>query len=211
MKLEYLGHSCFTFEANGARFLTDPYTGVGYEMPPASAEYVTCSHGHFDHAYLEGVRGVREVISAPGTFERAGVTITGISSYHDDVRGAKRGKNTIFLFDCGGVRLCHMGDIGEPPSARILAAVGSPDVLMIPVGGTYTVDAAGALAYIRAIRPRVAVAMHFAAPGCTLDIAGADALAAAGGRCLRVGSEIDLSRADEYAGKILIPERKTNG
>lgn len=211
MKIEYLGHSCFAFEANGARFLTDPYTGVGYEMPPAQADYVTCSHGHFDHAYLDGVRGVREVISATGVYERAGVKITGIPCFHDEVCGAKRGKNIAFLFDREGVRLCHMGDIGEPPSERLLSAVGSPDVLFIPVGGTYTVDAAGALAYIRAIRPRVAVAMHFSSPGCTLDIGGADALSAAGGQCLRVGSEIDLSRAAEYEGKILIPERKRNG
>ena len=69
MKIEYFGHSCFLMRSEGGvRFLTDPYTGVGYDMPRAEAEYVTCSHGHFDHTFVEGVGGVREVISSPGAW-----------------------------------------------------------------------------------------------------------------------------------------------
>lgn len=208
MKIVYLGHSCFEFYAgNGVRVLTDPYTGVGYEMPPAEAEYVTCSHGHFDHAFVQGVQGVREVIAEPGSYERGGWKIEGIPAFHDEVRGAKRGKDIIFIFEADGLRLCHMGDIGEPPSEQLLCRIGRPDVLFVPVGGTYTVDAAGALEWIRAIRPDIAVAMHFAAEGCTLDIGGAGELIAAGGDCLCTGSEIELSER-AYIGKILIPERR---
>ena len=209
MKIEYFGHSCFLMRSEGGvRFLTDPYTGVGYDMPRAEAEYVTCSHGHFDHTFVEGVGGVREVISSPGAYERGGWKLEGIPAFHDEVRGARRGKNIVFVFEADGLRLCHMGDIGEAPSARLLDAIGRPDVLFIPVGGTYTVDAAGALDWIRAVRPGIAVAMHFRAPGCTLDIAPARSLEDAGAQCLKVPYGIDLSRMDEYAGKILIPERK---
>lgn len=153
MKIEYFGHSCFLMRSEGGvRFLTDPYTGVGYDMPRAEAEYVTCSHGHFDHAFVEGVGGVREVISSPGAYERGGWKLEGIPAFHDEVRGARRGKNIVFVFEADGLRLCHMGDIGEAPSARLLDAIGRPDVLFIPVGGTYTVDAARWIGFAPSVR-----------------------------------------------------------
>ena len=125
MKIEYFGQSCFLMRSEGGvRFLTDPYTGVGYDMPRAEAEYVTCSHGHFDHTFVEGVGGVREVISSPGVYERGGWKLEGIPAFHDEVRGARRGKNIVFIFEADGLRLCHMGDIGEAPSARLLDAIG---------------------------------------------------------------------------------------
>lgn len=98
MKIEYLGHSCFLLQAkSGARFLTDPYDGIGYPMPRADAECVLCTHGHFDHHNLAGVRGVREVIEKSGSYERGGVSICAVDCFHDDVRGAKRGKNVVFI------------------------------------------------------------------------------------------------------------------
>ena len=177
-------------------------------MPRLHADVVCCTHGHFDHAYTAGVEGFRTLITAVGEYDCGGVKIVGIPSFHDDKRGALRGKNVIYRIEADGVCVCHMGDIGQKPEPALLASIGRPDVLMLPVGGTYTVDAAGALDWIRAVRPGVAVAMHFRAPGCTLDIAPARSLEDAGAHCLKVPYEIDLSRMDEYAGKILIPERK---
>ena len=120
MKLEYLGHSCFKITASdGTRIVTDPYTGVGYEMERTAADYVTCSHFHFDHGYVQGVSGYREVISEPGEYRCGTVRVTGYGSYHDDVKGAKRGKNVIFVFEADGVRVCHLGDLGERLSAGL--------------------------------------------------------------------------------------------
>ncbi len=211
LKMEYYGHSCFRLTAReGTRILMDPYEGVGYAMPKAEADLVLCSHGHFDHHFRNGVAGTPEWIEAPGRYRRGEVEIQGIASFHDDVRGAKRGRNVIFVVD-SGVRVCHMGDIGEPPSARLLAQIGKVDILLIPVGGTYTVDAAGALEYIDAIGPQVTVAMHYCCEGCTLDIASTDALLAAAGaeRCIYLhGSEFEWPVAAAWKGKILIAERK---
>lgn len=206
MKIEYLGHSCFLLTtAQGTRLVTDPYTGVGYEMSPVCADYVTCSHFHFDHAYTDAVQGVKKVISASGKYVCNDIQIEGFDSFHDDVKGAKRGKNVIFVYQVEGKRICHMGDQGEVPSPELIAKLGKIDVLLLPVGGTYTIDAAGAMETIRRVSPGMAVAMHFRCKDCTLDIASADKLIAlAGDLSERVGSEIPLDRQ----GKILIPARK---
>ena len=211
MKIEYLGHSCFLLQAkSGARFLTDPYDGIGYPMPRADAECVLCTHGHFDHHNLAGVRGVREVIENSGSYERGGVSICAVDCFHDDVRGAKRGKNVVFILEEGGVRVCHMGDIGELPRRDLIAAIGRVDVLLVPVGGTYTVDAEGALAWAEALRPLVTVPMHYCCEDCSLDIAPLSAFVQAAGeaRCVFLPSaSFDASEVPAWAGKVVIPQR----
>ena len=123
MKIEYFGHSCVRLTAaDGTRILIDPFDGVGYPMPRVRADIVLCTHGHFDHHYTEGVEGAREVIEAVGSYDRGGVHIEGIASFHDDCGGRKRGKNVIFVVDDGQARVCHMGDIGELPRADLLRA-----------------------------------------------------------------------------------------
>ena len=210
MKIEYFGHSCVRLTAaDGTRILIDPFDGIGYPMPRVRADIVLCTHGHFDHHYTEGVEGARDVIEAVGSYDRGGVHIEGIASFHDDCGGRKRGKNVIFVVDDGQARVCHMGDIGELPRADLLRAIGQVDLLFVPVGGTYTVDAEGALAYIDAARPRTAMAIHYCCPGCTLDIAPVERFCAlAGSRCVRLNvSAFDTGSLARYAGKILVAER----
>lgn len=215
MKIRYFGHSCFLLEAkNGTRIVTDPYTGVGYEMPRVSADFITCSHFHFDHNHVESVAGAKEVIASTGMRERGGVNISGLFSFHDDAGGEKRGENTVFLFEEGGVRVCHMGDIGEPLRQSLVDRVGNVDVLLMPVGGVYTVDAAGAAEYIAAIRPKVTIAMHYRPADGSLNVATqAQAVAALGKeRCVLTGSsDFDTDDCGKYAGKVLFLERNTNG
>ena len=136
--------------------------------------------------------------------------ITGIASFHDDAGGAKRGKNIIYVLEDGDTRVCHLGDIGELPRADLLRAIGKVDLLFVPVGGTYTVDAKDALAYIRALRPRVAMAIHYRCEGCTLDIDDEQPLLRlAGNRCSRLGgSTFDLGAMSRYMGRIVIAERR---
>ncbi len=206
MKIEYLGHSCFLMTTQqGTKLLTDPYTGVGYELPSLEADIVTCSHSHFDHSFLSAVKGVQKVFSEVGKYSFKDITLEGLESYHDEVKGKKRGKNTVFVYQTDGLRICHMGDLGEVPSADLVNKIGKVDILMLPVGGTYTIDASAALETVRRIGPGTAVAMHFRCKDCTLDIDTEDKLEqVAGGLAEHTGYEIPLDRQ----GKILIPARK---
>ena len=124
----------------------------------------------------------------------------------------KRGRDIVFVIEDGSARVCHMGDIGELPRADLLRAIGKVDLLFVPVGGTYTVDAEGALAYIEAVRPRVAMAIHYSCSGCSLDIAGIESLCKlAGNRCARLNaSSFDTDLLPRYAGKVLVAERRTD-
>lgn len=172
MKIEYLGHSAFLLTAaDGTRIVTDPYAGVGYPMPRAAADYAVCSHLHGDHANVRGVAGVKGVVTEAGEYTLGGFRVTGFPAWHDDVQGAKRGSVTVFFYEADGARVCHMGDIGQKPTPALLEKIGQPDVLCIPVGGVYTVDAAGAAEYVRLIRPRIVLPMHYDLPGGTLGVA----------------------------------------
>lgn len=209
MKIVYYGHSCFLLETNaGTRIVTDPYTRIGYELPPLRADFVTCSHFHYDHNFVQGVQGVREVIASPGSCERGGVLITGIPTSHDDMDGALHGENTVYRFEADGMTVCHLGDIGEPLSPRLIERIGKVDVLLVPVGGTYTVDARGALEYVDAIAPAAAVPMHYNAFGCTVDISPVSAFVRAAGkeRCVEAHSPV-LPDLGAVRGKIVILEK----
>ena len=146
MKIEYLGHSCFLLQAkSGARFLTDPYDGIGYPMPRADAECVLCTHGHFDHHNLAGVRGVREVIEKSGSYERGGVNICAVDCFHDDsARRQARQKTSFSCLEEGGVpRLSHGRHRRTAPAATSSRPSAGWMYCSYPSGGTYTVDAEG--------------------------------------------------------------------
>lgn len=167
MKLKWYGHAAFMVTAeDGTRIITDPYNAeVGYRVPLEEAAWVTISHEHFDHNSIGNVPGTPEAIRGAGSHAAGGVKVTGVATEHDDVGGSKRGHNTVFCLDVpdGGevLRLCHLGDLGHQLTAEQVAALGEVDVLMIPVGGTYTLDPAGAAEQVRAIKPRLVVPMHY--------------------------------------------------
>lgn len=173
MKITYFGHSCFLLQSkDGVRVLTDPYTKVGYELPERiRADIVTVSHGHFDHNYLAAVESGAKILNQAGAYNVCGLSFIGQESAHDPVGGKMRGKNIIFKTEIDGVVVCHLGDLGEELSAQILQKIDKVDVLLLPVGGTYTIDAAQAKAYVAAIRPKIVIPMHYRPTDGTLDIA----------------------------------------
>ena len=173
MKITYLGHSCFILQSqSGTTIITDPYTKVGYELPSGlSADAVTVSHGHFDHNYTQAIQS-NVIISTVGAHTVNEVEITGLESYHDPMQGQLRGKNIIFKYAIDGMIVCHFGDLGEPISSELLEKIGKVDVLLIPVGGKYTIDAEQAKEYIEQIDPRVIIPMHYKPTDGTLDIVG---------------------------------------
>ena len=154
MKLTWLGHSCFLLEQDGYRIVTDPYTDVeGYPSLSVSAHAVWCSHHHFDHDAVDAVT-VLPPVKSP-------FTVREVETCHDDRGGALRGSNTVRVFTAGGVSVVHLGDLGHQLTAAQLDAIGSVDAVLVPVGGVYTVDAAGAKAVCDALHPRCVIPMHY--------------------------------------------------
>ena len=164
MLIRCLGHSKFLLEtAEGFRIVTDPFdASVGYPIPPLTADAVLVSHHHHDHDAVDTVQGWSKMVDAPGVCTLApGVTVTALPCFHDEVRGAKRGANLIFLLEADGLRLAHLGDLGHLPDEDLAEKLGAPDVLMIPVGGHFTVDAAQAAEICRMLNPRIILPMHY--------------------------------------------------
>jgi len=172
MKIQWLGHSCFRLEeSTGTSIIIDPYHPyVGYEMPKVKADVVTMSHGHKDHSYLGSIEGNPQIIDKAGFYEVGGVHMYSQKSYHDDEKGAKRGENLIFKYRLDGVDICHMGDIGEECNPMLVEKLMPIDVLMIPVGGTYTIDAEQAKEYIDKLMPDIVLPMHYKTKDCEFDI-----------------------------------------
>lgn len=173
MKLKWYGHSCFSISFSGGPVLvTDPFDEtVGYPLCTARANYALTSHDHFDHNHVQSLAGnpLRIADSAPRDLEN-GVRVYGIDCFHDEVEGAKRGKNVIFVVEGEGLRLAHLGDLGHMLTPRQLSLLGRIDVLLIPIGGTYTITTEEAVELIREIRPHTAVAMHFQNDACHFSV-----------------------------------------
>ena len=153
MKITWYGHACFGVESEGYRIVLDPYEKVrGYADPHLIANAVLCSHDHFDH----NCRAAVTVEPAASPF-----TVDTVATCHDDQGGKLRGKNTVHIMKAEGVTVVHLGDLGHQLTEEQAAPLRGCDVLLIPVGGTYTIDAAGAKAVVEALRPRIVVPMHY--------------------------------------------------
>ncbi len=175
MKIKYLGHSCFKLiSQSGKSVITDPYRGVGYELPAGvCADIVTVSHGHFDHNYVAAVQAKRIVDSVDGYGDDE-VQIRAVPCNHDPKGGTLRGKNLIFIIKMDGLTLCHLGDVGEECSLALQKEIGKVDILLLPVGGTYTVDALSAKGYVDALAPKAVIPMHYKPKDGSLDITDAE-------------------------------------
>jgi L-ascorbate metabolism protein UlaG (beta-lactamase superfamily) len=165
MKIKYLAHASFLITSdNGTAIVNDPYSvapNLKYKPLSESAQIVTMSHGHGDHNNVKGVKGNPRVIKEAGKAEAAGIPVRGLASYHDEVKGSKRGNNVIFCFAVDGLNVCHLGDLGHELGDKEAAEIGPVDVLMVPVGGFYTIDASEATEVVRKLKPRVVIPMHY--------------------------------------------------
>jgi L-ascorbate metabolism protein UlaG (beta-lactamase superfamily)/uncharacterized membrane protein YesL len=163
VEIRWLGHACFLITAgDGTRILTDPFDDtVGYDLPTVPADIVTVSHAHFDHNNVGVVQGSPEVVDSPGDRSFGGVRIRGVHTCHDTKGGALRGRNIVFIIETDNVAICHAGDLGHVPSDETVKNIGRVDVLLIPVGGTYTLDARGAEEAVRKLGPKIVIPMHY--------------------------------------------------
>jgi len=164
--IQFLGHACVRLRGRDGIVIGDPFSrSIGLDIGKPTAHIVTVSHDHADHNNVAAVRPMREKIfsvTSPGEYEVGGVLITGVRTYHDKVKGAERGFNTVFVIHMDDVTFCHLGDLGHELSQSQLEAIGDVDVLFVPVGGGETIGPAEASSVIAQLEPRVVVPIHYA-------------------------------------------------
>jgi L-ascorbate metabolism protein UlaG (beta-lactamase superfamily) len=179
-KIYWAGRSCFEISVSNskdheANVVIDPFSKSDYgKLPNLKADILLVTHGHKDHNNVEDVKGEPFVIQGPGEYEVKGVFVQGIPSFHDDVNGKERGQNTIYVIEAEDMRFCHLGDLGQKQlTDEQLEKIDTVDVLMIPVGGNYTIDSSEAQKIIGQIEPKIVIPMHFAVQG-QKDLDGVD-------------------------------------
>jgi L-ascorbate metabolism protein UlaG (beta-lactamase superfamily) len=174
LDVTWLGHGCFRLRGRSAAVVTDPFPpAIGLKLPKLDADLVTISHEHENHSYTQVMRDAYE-IRGPGEYEVAGVSVIGVPTFHDAQKGAKHGRNTVYLIEIDDVRICHLGDLGHALDDAEAEAISSPDVLLVPVGGHTSINAAQAAEIVRQLEPRYVVPMHYAIPGLKLELDSLD-------------------------------------
>lgn len=174
MQISYLGHSCFKIEekVNGQNIslISDPYSKeIGLKLPNIEADIITISHDHYDHNNKDAFRGDPFIVDTAGEFDIKGVIIEGVRSYHDEKKGSERGVNIIFRYDIEGISLAHLGDLGDILDNKQLEKLAGVDILFVPVGGKYTLDAKKAVELISQVEPRIVIPMHYKTKDLKID------------------------------------------
>ena len=202
MNIKWLGHASFLITSDtGTKIITDPYVTGGdlsYGEIKESADIVTVSHDHADHSNVAAVQGNPKVVRGPVTVEIKGIEFKGIPTYHDDAGGRQRGRNTIFCFEVDGIRVCHLGDLGHQLGDSQLAELDEIDVLLIPVGGFYTIDAKLAGQLCNRLKPKVVIPMHYKNDRCAFPIAGVEEFL----RGKKEVSRLDASQVEFKPGEL---------
>jgi len=198
LQIRWHGHACFEI-TNNIKLVTDPHDGrsIGIPTPNTKADIILVSHNHYDHNSVKTVEkeDSKVVDSEEGKKRILGVDIEGIGSYHDNAKGTKRGKNIIYKFKIDGITFCHLGDLGCIPDQDTIDKIGKVDVLFIPVGGTFTIDADGAWRVIEMIKPRIIIPMHYKIPGLSLPLSGVEHFLEKNTyKILNVGNEIEIEK-----------------
>ncbi len=172
MTINWYGQACFRLEAKGVSVLIDPFSKeIGLRAPRLNDNIYIITHEHFDHNNLEGIAEDSFVIRGPGEYEKSGVYIEGIKSFHDNVEGKQRGLNTMYVIRFDDLRICHLGDLGQSQlTDQQIEAIDEVDVLMIPIGGIYTIDGIQASKIINQIEPKIIIPMHYKVPGLNIDL-----------------------------------------
>ena len=206
MKIKWLGHSCFLITTSkGYKILTDPYDHtVGYKVENIDADIVTISHEHFDHNYRAMLKNMDKAIflDKPGSFSfKDGlIEVKGVSTFHDSESGAKRGKNTVFVFGIEGIKICHCGDLGHILTEIQIEEIGKVDILMVPVGGIYTIDYREASIVCSLLKPRWIIPMHYKTEMLKFSTDGVD-------KFLKVMDKFEVAKEQEFFLDMNAPDK----
>ncbi len=207
MKIKWFGQSSFMMTSeNGTKIVTDPYADfLGYKLPGIEADIVSTSHDHRDHNNIGAVKGRFEHIREPGRFSNCGIEINGVETFHDNVSGAKKGKNIVYTFAMDQIKVCHCGDLGHVLSSGQIKDIGKVDILLLPVGGSFTINASDAFQVMKQLNPAIVIPMHYRtkALGLMGHVFGKvdDFIAIAGMKATKYKElEVNKENINEYAG-----------
>ncbi|HSX57760.1 MAG TPA: MBL fold metallo-hydrolase [Candidatus Saccharimonadales bacterium] len=176
MEISYLGHASFKLKGKNATVVVDPFDPkIGLKFPKVEADIVASTHSHFDHNAISSVGGSPYVIEGPGEYEVKGIEIVGVASWHDNKEGAERGKNTIYNFKIDKINIAHLGDLGQTTLTEPqVEEIGNVDVLLLPVGGFFTIDASEANKIASQLEPKIIIPMHFKGDSTVSELADVD-------------------------------------
>jgi L-ascorbate metabolism protein UlaG (beta-lactamase superfamily) len=199
MKVKWLGHACFLITSrDGLRVITDPYAvggGINYSPIKETADVVVVSHDHGDHSNVSAVHGKPEVVKGSGKKTVKGIQFRGVATSHDASQGQQRGTNTVFCFTIDDIKLCHLGDLGHVLGPGQVTEIGAVDILFVPVGGFFTIDAPVASQVCDQLKPKIIIPMHFKTPKCAYPIAGVEDFLNGKKNVRKVeGSEVEFER-----------------
>ncbi|MBI2041933.1 MAG: MBL fold metallo-hydrolase [Candidatus Nealsonbacteria bacterium] len=189
MHIIWHGQSCFEIIASQqkgeqVKIVIDPFSeDIGLSLPKIDPEILLITHDHYDHSNIKGVASSPFLIKGPGEYEIKDIFVKGIPSYHDEKpasaeavagkEGKERVQNTIYAIEAEGIKLCHLGDFGQKElTSEQIEQIGDVDILMVPVGGTFTLDAKGAAKVVSQIEPRIVIPMHYYLPKLKIKIDG---------------------------------------
>jgi L-ascorbate metabolism protein UlaG (beta-lactamase superfamily) len=201
MKIKYLAHASFLITSKDKiKIITDPYAvgqGINYHAIHESADIVSISHGHGDHNNAKSIEGHPAIIQTAGEQTIKGIDIKGLAVYHDETGGSQRGANIVFCFKIDGVHICHAGDLGHLLDSRQVSSIGLTDILLIPVGGFYTLGLPEVSEVIGALAPKIVIPMHYKTPDTAYPIKPVEEFLQGKKQVRRVNSsEIELSSRD---------------
>jgi L-ascorbate metabolism protein UlaG (beta-lactamase superfamily) len=172
MEITWYGRACFRLKGREATVITDPCPpSTGFVAGKHDVDLLTISHAHPDHAYTRSITAGL-TLTRPGEYEYRDLLVTGVRAFHDGERGQQRGENMIFAVEIDGVHVCHLGDLGHLLSEEQLAELGPIDVLLVPVGGNFTISPAEAAEVVAQVSPKIVIPMHFATDGASADLLG---------------------------------------
>jgi len=173
MIIQWFGHSFFRLDTKNKVIAIDPYSEAATGLKPSrfKADVVLITHQHEDHNNKSVIMGDPFILEGPGEIEIGGIYIEGLLTFHDKKRGQERGENTIYLLESEDITICHLGDLGEPKlKEEILEKVSNTDILLVPVGGNYTINSEEAISFINQIEPKIIIPMHYALPNLKIKL-----------------------------------------
>ena len=200
IKIRWHGHACFEI-SDSTTIVTDPHDGssIGIKPPNVKADIVLVTHDHYDHNKVKAVEKEGTRVIRGGNESINGIEIESFKAYHDKEKGSKRGEIAMFKFTVDGITFCHVGDLGHVIDDETAEKIGHVDILFIPVGGTFTIDAEEAIEVCKKINPKVVVPMHYKIGGLSLPIERVEPfLENAGRNCeiRHVANEIEIEKED---------------
>ena len=173
MDITWFGQACFKLKGKSASVVIDPFTPdfIGLKLPNLEADIVLKTHDHGDHNNVSAIAGNPKIFEGPGEYESKGVVITGVSSFHDNSGGSERGLNTIFNVSVDGVNIVHLGDLGQSSLTEAqIAEIDKTDILLIPVGSVFTIDAKQAAGIVSQLEPKIVIPMHYKIEGLKFSL-----------------------------------------